>query len=82
MKFVDTQVGWSFHYSKLSFTTNGGTRWTSGTFAFPVSPRAFSLPTRTRAYVVGDHGMIYRYSVVPIEYSARGMIDAPMMPAH
>jgi len=26
--------------------------------------------------------MIYRYSVVPIEYSARGMIDAPMMPAH
>jgi photosystem II stability/assembly factor-like uncharacterized protein len=81
MKFVDAQVGWSFHYNKLSFTTNGGTRWTSRTFAFPVSPRAFSLPSRTRAYVVGDHGMIYRYSVVPIAYTAKGMIDAPMMPA-
>jgi photosystem II stability/assembly factor-like uncharacterized protein len=81
MKFADPQVGWSFHYKKLSFTTNGGTRWTSRTFAFPVSPRAFSLASRTRAYVVGDHGMIYRYSVVPIEYTAKGMIDAPMMPA-
>jgi hypothetical protein len=25
--------------------------------------------------------MIYRYSVVPIDYTAKGMIDAPMMPA-
>ena len=64
MKFVDPQVGWPFHYNKLSFTTNGGTRWTSRTFAFPVSARAFSLPSRTRAYVVGYHGMIYRYGVM------------------
>jgi photosystem II stability/assembly factor-like uncharacterized protein len=81
IKFTDPQVGWSFNYNKLSFTTSGGTRWTSRTFAFPESPRAFSLPSRTRGYVVGDHGMIYRYSVVPIEYTAKGMIDAPMMPA-
>lgn len=81
LQFADPEVGWSFNYSKLSFTTNGGTRWTSRTFAFPASPRAFSFPSRTRAYVVGDHGMIYRYSVVPIDYTAKGMIDAPMMPA-
>ncbi len=81
MQFVDPEVGWSFHYKKLSFTTNGGARWTSRTFAFPTSPRGFSLPSRKRAYVVGDHGMIYRYSVVPIEYSAKGMIEAPMMPS-
>jgi hypothetical protein len=31
----------------------------------PVMPNAFSLPRRDRAYAVGDHGMIYRYSVVP-----------------
>ena len=80
MQFVDPEVGWSFHYNRLSFTTNGGTRWTSRTFAFPVSATAFSLPSRSRAYVVGDHGMIYRYSVVPIAYSVKGMIDAPMMP--
>jgi len=81
MQFVDSEVSWSFYYNKLSFTTNGGTRWTSRTFAFPTSPRAFSLPSRRRAYVVGDHGMIYRYSVVPIEYAAKGMIEAPMMPS-
>lgn len=40
----------------------------------------FSIPSRRRAYAVGQHGMIYRYSVVPIEYTAKGMIDAPMMP--
>jgi photosystem II stability/assembly factor-like uncharacterized protein len=81
IQFVDPQVGWSFHYSKLSFTTNGGTRWTSRSFAFPGSPRAFSFPSRIRAYVAGDHGMIYRYSVVSIDYTSKGMIDAPMMPA-
>jgi photosystem II stability/assembly factor-like uncharacterized protein len=81
IKFVDPGVGWSFNYSKLSFTTNGGTRWTSRTFPFPVSPRAFTLPTRRRAYVVGDHGMVYRYSVVPSAYSSKGMIEAPMMPS-
>jgi photosystem II stability/assembly factor-like uncharacterized protein len=80
IRFVDQEVGWSFHYSKLSFTTNG-TRWTSRTFKFPVSVTTFSLPSRRRAYVVGQHGMIYRYSVVPIDYTAKGMIDAPMMPA-
>ena len=80
IKFVDPEVGWSFHYNKLSFTTNGGTRWTSRTFAFPTSTRAFSFPSRRRAYVIGDHGMIYRYSVVPIAYTAKGMIEAPLMP--
>ena len=80
MQFVDPEVGWSFHYNRLSFTTNAGTRWTSRTFAFPVSTRAFSFPSRRRAYVTGDHGMIYRYNVVPIDYSAKGMIEAPMMP--
>ena len=81
MQFVDPEVGWSFQYNRLSFTTNGGTRWSSRTFAFPTSAHAFSFPSRRRAYVIGDHGMIYRYSVVPFEYSAKGMIEAPMMPS-
>jgi hypothetical protein len=45
-----------------------------------VEPNAFSLPARDRAYVVGDHGMVYRYRIVPIEYSAKGILDAPAMP--
>jgi hypothetical protein len=31
--------------------------------------------------VVSFHGMVYRYRVVPFDYTAKGMIDAPMMPA-
>ena len=78
--FVDPEVGWSFYGRELRFTTDGGQHWNSREFKFPVEPNAFSLPTRDRAYVVGDHGMIYRYEVVPIEYTAAGALDAPAMP--
>ena len=78
--FADPGVGWSFNGRELYFSTDGGQRWTSREFKFPVEPNAFSLPTRDRAYVVGDHGMVYRYRVVPIEYTAAGALDAPAMP--
>jgi hypothetical protein len=29
--------------------------------------------------VVGEHGMIFRYRIVPADYMVRGMIDAPVM---
>jgi photosystem II stability/assembly factor-like uncharacterized protein len=61
IRFADPEIGWAFHYGKLSFTTSGGTAWTSRTFSFPGRVDAFSLPSRHRAYVAGTHGMIYRY---------------------
>jgi photosystem II stability/assembly factor-like uncharacterized protein len=82
MLFADREVGWSFHYDKLSFTTSGGKTWTSRTFTFPASVGTFALPSRHRAYVAGSHGMIYRYSVVPVAYKSKGMLDAPMMPGY
>lgn len=81
IKFADPEVGWSFEGSKLTYTTNAGKTWSSRTFRFPVDPKSFSFPSRQRAYVVSYHGMVYRYRVVPIEYTVKGMIDAPMMPA-
>jgi hypothetical protein len=78
--FVDSEVGWSFYGRELRFTTDGGQHWNSREFKFPVEPNAFSLPARDRAYVVGDHGMVYRYRVVPIEYTSAGALDAPAMP--
>jgi photosystem II stability/assembly factor-like uncharacterized protein len=80
ISFVDSEVGWTFYGRELRFTTDGGQHWTSREFKFPVEPNAFSLPARDRAYVVGDHGMVYRYRIVPIEYSAKGILDAPAMP--
>lgn len=87
IKFANTTVGWSFWdtwnrafgSALFSYTTDGGNRWVSHKFAFPANVRGFSLPQPDRGYVVGDHGMVYRYRVVPFDYTARGMIDAPMM---
>jgi len=54
--------------------------WMWGTRCARAQIRWVPLPTPDRGYVVGDHGMIYRYRVVPIEYTAKGMVEAPMMP--
>ena len=85
IRFADAEVGWSPYYSNghhLAWTTDGGKRWLSRPVALPSAARihGFSIPSRQRAYVVGDHGMIYRYRVVPVEYSVAGGIDAPAMP--
>jgi len=63
--FADPDVGWSMRFKSLSYTTDGGKRWFSREIPFPAMVNSFSLPRRDRAYAVGDHGMIYRYSVVP-----------------
>jgi photosystem II stability/assembly factor-like uncharacterized protein len=65
MIFADPEVGWALYYNRLAYTADGGKRWSSRDLQLPVMPNAFSLPRRDRAYAVGDHGMIYRYSVVP-----------------
>jgi photosystem II stability/assembly factor-like uncharacterized protein len=80
LKFADPEVGWSFNGEQLTYTVDGGKRWTSTTFPFAGIVTAFSLPHRDVAYVVGDHGMIYRYSVVPAETVVPKALPAPAMP--
>jgi hypothetical protein len=79
LRFADPEVGWAFDGKKVTFTTDGGNRWNSREYPFPVEPEALSLPRRDRGYIVGAHGMIYRYRVVPSEYTAKGMIPAPLL---
>jgi photosystem II stability/assembly factor-like uncharacterized protein len=82
IRFADPLVGWSFpSYRTLSYTTDGGNRWSTREFAFPTKVTAFSLPRRDRAFVVGEHGMIYRYRVLPpgSALAAKGLA-APAMP--
>jgi hypothetical protein len=89
IRFADLEVGWSFadlctgmgcENAKLSYTTDGGRRWASRSFQFPAGVQAFSLPRRDRGYAVGDHGMIYRYRVVPTTQTVAKSIAAPAMP--
>ena len=79
VKFADDNVGWAIAYQTMMYTTDGGQKWTSRTIAFPASVNAFTLAGKNNGYVVGDHGMVYRYHVVPISYTGKGMLDAPMM---
>jgi photosystem II stability/assembly factor-like uncharacterized protein len=81
MVFAGRDVAWTVGRRSMGFSTDGGKHWISRDFHFPADVRAYSLPSRQRAYVVGEHGMIYRYRVVPVEYTSKGMQDAPMMPA-
>lgn len=80
LKFADPEVGWSFEGKQLTYTVDGGKRWSSATIPFAAAVTAFSLPHRDAAYVVGDHGMIYRYSVVPAETVIPKALPAPAMP--
>ncbi|MGH9409882.1 MAG: WD40/YVTN/BNR-like repeat-containing protein [Vicinamibacterales bacterium] len=92
VRFADPQVGWALGHSphnrdafRVSFTTDGGQHWQdSGDIAFPGSVLTdlhFAFPRRDRAYVIGPHGMIYRYRIVPAAYTAPHMLPGPLMPA-
>jgi hypothetical protein len=84
IRFADPEVGWSFlnYYSEVTFsyTTDAGKRWASLRIPFPTAVTGFSLPRRDRGYVVGDHGMIYRYRVVPVTEEVAKAFPAPAMP--
>jgi photosystem II stability/assembly factor-like uncharacterized protein len=76
VRFADPEVGWSFQdpctgmgceNGKLIYTTDGGKRWASRSIAFPAPVQSFSFPRRDVGYVIGDHGMIYRYRVLPVD---------------
>lgn len=84
-KFADPQVGLSCNldaYQRCAFTTDGGNSWTTHNLNFPTDISGYSVPRRDSIYVVGDHGMIYHYRTVPGDYTAKGILDAPLLPAY
>ena len=79
--FADPEVGWSMAYRSMLYTANGGRSWNTREIAFPEMVNAFSLPRRDRGYAVGNHGMVYRYSVVPQSAATTSGLAGPAMPA-
>jgi photosystem II stability/assembly factor-like uncharacterized protein len=83
LRFADPETGWSFGREHLAFSTNGGGRWTSRPHRFPASVKGLSFPRRDRAYVVGEHGMVFRYRVLdPGKTLAKDALAAPAMPPY
>ena len=82
IRFADPEVGWIVEGQLFTYTTNGGKTWNSQETAFPARVSAFSLPRRDRGYVVGDHGMIFRYRLVRSDEQTAGKsVAAPAMPS-
>jgi photosystem II stability/assembly factor-like uncharacterized protein len=80
-KFADPETGWTLASQRWNYTTDGGSTWASRAITFPAGVNAFSLPRRDRGYAVGDHGMVYRYSIVPVTHTAANSFDAPIVGA-
>jgi len=82
IQFTDPAVGWSCAGRSCSLTTDGGQHWASRDVRLPANIESYSAPRRDRMFLVGAHGMIYRYRVVPASYTAQGIADAPLLPAY
>jgi len=64
---IGRQIGYSF---------NGGRNFTSRPANLPTEANAITFPDARHGYLVGRHGMVYRYRIVPIDYTSQGMIAA------
>lgn len=60
----------------IAYSFNGGRNFTSRPFALPARAQAVTFPDAQHGYVVGQHAMVYRYRIVPIDYTRPGMIAA------
>lgn len=83
IRFADPGVGWivdPVQAVKLLYSVDGGRSWPSRTVRFPTYVKDFSLPSRQRAYIVGDSGMVFRYRVVEASHENAEAIAAPLMP--
>ena len=60
----------------IGYSFNGGRNFTSRPFNLPARVRAVTFPDAQHGYLVGQHAMVFRYRIVPMDYSSQGMIAA------
>jgi photosystem II stability/assembly factor-like uncharacterized protein len=73
------KLGVIIEYRKVAYSTDGGRTFSSREFPVPANVNAVAFPDAKHGYLVGEHGMIYRYHIVPVDYTAKGIIPAPMV---
>lgn len=60
----------------IGYPFNGGSNFTSRPLALPARAAAVTFPDAQHGYLMGQHAMVYRYRIVPINYTRKGMIAA------
>jgi len=73
-------VGVNHNGRQIGYSFNGGRSFTSRPANLPARVSAVAFPDSRHGYLVGEHGMVYRYRIVPAEYTAAGMIAAAAPP--
>lgn len=73
------QLGVIIQSRQVAYSTNGGRSFSSREFPVPANVNAVTFPDAKHGYLVGEHGMIYRYHIVPMDYTVKGMIPAPLV---
>jgi photosystem II stability/assembly factor-like uncharacterized protein len=69
-------VGVNQNGRQIGYSFNGGRNFTSRPANLPTEVTAVTFPDARHGYLVGRHGMVYRYRIVPIDYTSKGMIGA------
>jgi photosystem II stability/assembly factor-like uncharacterized protein len=69
-------VGVNENGRQAGYSFNGGRSFSSRPASFPAQVRAVVFPDATHGYLAGQHGMVYRYRIVPADYTVQGMIAA------
>jgi photosystem II stability/assembly factor-like uncharacterized protein len=60
----------------IGYSFNGGRNFMSRPFTLPARVRAVTFADAQHGYLVGEHGMVFRYRIVPIDYTRQGLIAA------
>jgi photosystem II stability/assembly factor-like uncharacterized protein len=60
----------------IAYSFNGGRNFTSRPFKLPARIHAVTFPDAQHGYVVGRHGLVYRYRIVAGDYTSQGMLPA------
>jgi photosystem II stability/assembly factor-like uncharacterized protein len=60
----------------IVYSFNGGRNFTSRPFPLPAPVTAVTFPDAQHGYLVGRHAMVFRYRIVPIDYTSPGMMAA------
>lgn len=82
VRFADPEVAWTCWRQQCAYSTDGGQHWNTREFKFPAYIDAFTVPRRDSVYVAGNHGMIYRYRVLPRQQVTGNMVPAPEIPGY
>jgi photosystem II stability/assembly factor-like uncharacterized protein len=69
-------VGVNESGQQIGYSFNGGRNFTSRPFGAPAEVTAVTFFDAQNGYLVGEHGMAYRYRIVPADYTSPGMIGA------